>query len=251
MRYKKFGLLGYPLHNTFSKDYFTQKFVQHQLRCTYDNFSLAQLQEVETFLLNAHDFGGFNVTMPYKKSIVGLLSGLSEEAQFCGAVNCLQKTDAGLWMGHNTDVYGFKSSLLNLIGSDRNLSALILGNGGAARAVEFVLTQLQIPYTLVGRSANALEGRIGYENLNQQRVESNRLLIQCTPVGMFPNVNDVLPIPFEGVGKDHYAFDLIYLPEKTQFLEACEKRGARISNGLRMLHMQADKAFEIWMENRT
>lgn len=248
---KKFGLIGFPLANSFSKDYFTQKFAQQQLPNSYENFSLENFQRVKDLLAQKEVYSGFNVTRPYKTEIIGLLDELSEEAQACSAVNCISKTEAGKWRGHNTDVYGFQLSLESFLGSDRNLSALIIGNGGAAKAVQYVLNQLNIPYTFVGRNAKDIYGMIGYEELTPEIIRNNRLLIQCTPVGMHPHEMDCIQLPFEGVGKDHYAFDLIYLPAKTQFLANCEKAGANIKNGLEMLHLQADKAFDIWMKNIT
>ncbi len=248
---KKFGLIGFPLANSFSKDYFTQKFKENHLPYSYENYSIEKLEQVRELLANNKEVQGWNITRPYKSQIIGFLAELSEDAQACSAVNSLSRTSEGNWRGHNTDVYGFQTSLESHLGSDRNLSALIIGNGGAAKAVQFVLNQLNIPYTFVGRNVKDIYGMIGYEELTPEIIRNNRLLIQCTPVGMHPHEMDCMNLPFEGVSKDHYAFDLIYLPAKTQFLANCEKAGAKIKNGLEMLHLQADKAFDIWMKNRT
>jgi shikimate dehydrogenase len=192
-----------------------------------------------------------NVTQPYKTLVIPFLDELDESADLCGAVNCIQINKNGKKTGYNTDFYGFKKSLENFIGSNRNLKALVLGDGGAAKAVLAVLNTIGISYSQVTRKSYQAENILNYNGLTLEIISAHTLLIQTTPVGMFPNENESLSLPFEGISTKHFCFDLIYLPEKTKFLLESEKRGAAIRNGLEMLHLQADKAYSIWLNEET
>lgn len=242
-----FGLLGYPLKNKFSVDYFTQKFKSENLAHTYQNFEFETLSEIQSFIRGKENLGGLNVTKPYKEKVIALMDELSEEAQSCGALNCIQFLESGKLKGHNTDVYGFRKSLENFIGSDRKIKALVLGNGGASKAVCFVLNKLNIPYLIVSRRQIKYANEIDYSDVNLDIVEAYKLIINTTPVGMFPDEKAKLGINFDGLGPMHFCFDLIYLPEKTEFLLEAERKGAQIKNGLEMLHLQAEEAYRIWM----
>ncbi|MDZ4669097.1 MAG: hypothetical protein SGJ00_14615 [bacterium] len=354
----KFGLIGHPLHNQFSVNYFTRNFEEAGLAYSYENFDLATEEELRAFIsalktlgdpylgghnlnvpnndgitlqgseiggtnlegqslhgqslheqrLHGHSleeqhlegqsleeqrlegqrlhgqrlheqsleeqsleghsleghslegqslggsnfvgasFGGLNVTKPYKEKVLSMMDELSIEAEVCGAVNCIQFLPNGVLKGHNTDVYGFNISLQQFLGLDRKKRALIFGNGGAAKAVCYVLNELSIPYHLVTRSLIKQENELNYSELTLALIKQHELLINASSVGMYPNEDQCLPIPFEGIGKAHFCYDLIYLPEKTTFLLEAEKRGARVKNGLDMLHLQADEAYRIWMD---
>jgi shikimate dehydrogenase len=242
-----FGLLGSPLKNTFSVDYFTQKFKEAYLPYSYKNFSLESFEAVRTLLQETPNLGGLNVTKPYKEKVVSLMHELSEEAQKCGAVNCIQFKKEGVLKGHNTDVFGFKKSLEKFIGSNRNISTLVIGNGGASKAVCYVLEELKIPYEVVSRRAQKAALEIDYLEVNAAKIEAHKLIVNTSPVGMFPHDDEKIALDLGGIGSTHYCYDLIYLPEKTGFLKEAELRGAKIKNGLEMLHLQADEAFRIWM----
>ncbi|MCF8253180.1 MAG: shikimate dehydrogenase [Bacteroidia bacterium] len=251
MQEKEFGLIGFPLKNTFSKNYFESKFFANKLPYSYQNFEIKSIDELKEIFQNHKNLKGLNVTRPYKTLVIPFLDKLDESAKLCGAVNCIQISNNGKKTGFNTDFYGFKKSLENFIGSNRNLKALVLGDGGAAKAVIAVLNAIGITYSQVTRKTNKIENSWNYDALTKEIIRAHKLLIQTTPVGMFPNENESLIIPFEGLSDKHFCFDLIYLPEKTKFLLESEKRGAVIKNGLEMLHLQADEAYRIWLNEET
>jgi shikimate dehydrogenase len=239
----KFGLIGYPLSHSFSKEYFTDKF--HSLGLegfSYDNFPLANIEEVASLL--QQDFLGFNVTIPYKEQIIPYLEALDSAAQTIGAVNTLVKTGHHSWKGFNTDAIGFKESLVNWLGShsfpDR---ALVLGTGGASKAIAFVLHQLGIEVSLV---SSHFKGKFTYSELSPEIIDDHKLIINTTPLGMFPRLDQCPEIPYAAVTPDHWLYDLIYNPVNTLFLTRGEQAGARIKNGLEMLRLQADHAWAIW-----
>lgn len=205
---------------------------------SYEIFDLNELHEVE-HLFSTPDLLGFNVTIPYKEKIIDYLDELSDEAKKIGAVNCVLIRD-GKKTGYNTDAFGFEKTLLLHKKAHQN-SALILGNGGAAKAVQYVLDKLGIASITVSRST-----AINFDNLDQKTVEDHPIIIQCTPVGTFPNVEDCLKFPFEGLSKDHLVIDLIYNPNYTQFIINASEKGAKTVNGYYMLEQQAEKAWEIW-----
>jgi shikimate dehydrogenase len=193
---------------------------------------------------------GFNVTIPYKQDILKFLHEIDLSAEGIGAVNCVKVSrnpempDEYTLKGYNTDVYGFEQSLLNFVNDISKINkAIVLGNGGAAKAIKYVLKKYGVEIITVTRQV--LEDCICYEDLSREIVESSQLLVNCTPVGMYPNIKDVLPIPFEYLNNTHYCYDLIYLPEETSFLRE-SKQGASIKNGLEMLHLQAQQSWKIW-----
>ena len=235
----KFGLIGRNISYSFSKKYFEQKFNQLSLLdYSYDLFDIQQVEEVEE-IFNIDNLRGLNVTIPYKEQVIPFLDELSDEAEKIGAVNCIlikneKKT------GYNTDVFGFEKSLLTYpkILSEK---ALILGNGGAAKAVKYIFDKYNIDYQIVSRKTE-----LNFENLSEEIVKEHKIIIQCTPVGTFPNVEQNLPFPFGGISSQHVVIDLIYNPPQTQFLRKAHEMGAETMNGLLMLEQQAEKAWEIW-----
>ena len=205
---------------------------------SYDIFDLKEINEVEN-LFASPELLGFNVTIPYKEKIIDYLDELSDEAEKIGAVNCVLIHD-GKKTGYNTDAFGFEKTLL-LHRKPSQDKALILGNGGAAKAVKYALDKHNIPSITISRSTE-----INFENLDKETVSEHKIIIQCTPVGTFPNVKDCLNFPFDGLSSDHLVIDLIYNPNYTQFILNAFEKGAKTVNGYYMLEQQAEKAWEIW-----
>ena len=241
---KKFGLIGKDISYSFSKKYFTEKFSQNLFEdCTYENFDIQSIEEFPTILKNNPDLKGLNITIPYKEAILPFLDTISNKAFKIGAVNVIRFTKKGNLKGYNSDWHGFKKSLKPLL-QPHHKKALILGTGGAAKAVAFALDELDILYTFVSREAS--ENAIDYSRLNGTTFDNFQIIINCTPVGTSPNVKDFPPIPYEYFTEKHIAFDLIYNPEESQFLKKAKKKGALTKNGLDMLVFQAEKAWKIW-----
>lgn len=239
MEQVKLGIIGKNISYSFSKKYFEDKFQRLMLKnYTYDVYDLQDLSGIEN-LLETPDLLGLNVTIPFKEKILRYLDELSDEAQKTGAVNCILIKN-GIKKGFNTDVYGFEKTLL-LHRKPSHDSAIILGNGGAAKAVQYVLEKHQIPYITVSRTTE-----LNYENLSSEIVAKHPLIIQCTPVGTFPNVDDCLKFPFEGITEKHLIIDLIYNPNYTNFIKKAAEKGAKTANGFYMLEQQAEKNWEIW-----
>ncbi len=205
---------------------------------SYDIFDLNEINEVEN-LFASPELLGFNVTIPYKEKIIDYLDELSDEAEKIGAVNCVLIHD-GKKTGYNTDAFGFEKTLL-LHKKPSQDKALILGNGGAAKAVKYALDKHNIPSITISRSTE-----INFENLDKETVSEHKIIVQCTPVGTFPNVKECLNFPFDGLSSDHLVIDLIYNPNYTQFILNASEKGAKTVNGYYMLEQQAEKAWEIW-----
>ncbi|GAA5094840.1 shikimate dehydrogenase [Chryseobacterium ginsengisoli] len=236
---KKLGLIGRNISYSFSKKFFEDKFQKLMLKgYSYNIFDLTEINEVEN-LFSTPELLGFNVTIPYKEKIIDYLDELSDEAEKIGAVNCVL-IENGKKRGYNTDAFGFEKTFL-LHRKPHHDSALILGNGGAAKAVKYVLDKHGIPSITVSRNTE-----INYDNLDKETVENHKIIIQCTPVGTFPNVEECLNFPFEGLSKNHLIIDLIYNPNYTQFIIKASEKGAKTVNGYYMLEQQAEKAWEIW-----
>ena len=238
-----FGLIGYPLTHSFSKDYFGEKFKRELIEdCRYENFQLANITELSKIIEDHSDLEGLNVTIPYKESVLPFLDEKNELVSQTGACNCI-KIMNGKLVGFNTDVIGFEKSLLSKL-QPGHKDALILGTGGAAKAVEFVLKKNQIQYTYVSRRQS--QNSITYEQLTPPVLEKTKLIINTTPVGMYPKVKEMLPLPFEAITSKHFLFDLIYNPSQTLFLKKGEEKGAVIQNGYEMLVGQAEESWKIW-----
>jgi shikimate dehydrogenase len=241
---KIFGLIGKDISYSFSKKYFTEKFAQDLYEdCTYENFDIPNIEDFPSILKNNHNLKGLNVTIPYKESIIPYLDTVSDKAFQIGAVNVIRFTKKGNLKGYNSDWFGFKKSLEPLL-QIQHKKALILGTGGAAKAVAFALDQLGITYSFVSREANP--NTIDYSLINATTFDNHQIIINCTPVGTSPNTKEFPPIPYNYFSKLHIAFDLIYNPEETQFLKKAKKQGAVTKNGYEMLVFQAEKAWKIW-----
>lgn len=238
---KHYGLIGYPLSHSFSERYFSEKFSADFIKASYKSIEVHDL-DILNELVEYYQLDGFNVTIPYKERIIQLLDTIDPVAKKIGAVNCVKVRNSKL-TGYNTDVIGFEKSLLTLL-NDEPVSALIFGSGGSSKAVAYVLNMLHIPFQIVSR--NELLHSITYADIDEQTLRTNRLLINTTPVGMFPNVDEKLPLPYQFLNEHTIAFDLIYNPEKTFFLKAVEHAGGRIKNGYDMLILQAEASYEIF-----
>jgi len=238
-----FGLIGKNISYSFSKTYFNNKFTSLNLPdYSYENFDLPNLEEFPVLIKSNNTLRGLNVTIPYKEEIIPYLDSLNKKAERIGAVNTIKFTKDGL-IGYNTDVYGFKKSIQPFL-KESHKKALILGTGGASKAVAFVLKELGISFKYVSR--NPIAGQIGYSELNEEIISSHTVLINCTPLGTFPDTGAKPDIPYEFLTSKHLLFDLIYNPEKTAYLLSGEDKGAIICNGAKMLELQAEKAWQIW-----
>lgn len=241
---KKFGLIGKDISYSFSKKYFTEKFAQDLYEdCSYENFDILNIEDFPSILKNNPNLKGLNVTIPYKESIIPYLDTVSDKAFQIGAVNVIRFTKKGNLKGYNSDWFGFKKSLEPLLQAHHK-KALILGTGGAAKAVAFALEQLGITYSFVSREANP--NTIDYSLINATTFDNHQIIINCTPVGTSPNTKEFPPMPYTYFSNQHIAFDLIYNPEETEFLKKAKKQGAIIKNGYEMLVYQAEKAWKIW-----
>lgn len=240
---KKFGIIGYPLEQSFSKQYYNSKFQSEGLDCYYDTFPIHSIQELSE-ILKRHSLEGFNVTIPYKKQVLQYLHDQSDEVSKTGACNCVKVVN-GVLKGYNTDIIGFKNSFQPLLQSHHQ-KALILGTGGASAAVEYVLQQMEMPYQLVSRTKSS--SAIEYKEIGQSVLDSYTIIINCTPVGMIPNVDEKPNLPYEFINPTHLLYDLIYKPAETLFLKEGKIRGAVIKNGYEMLLLQAEENWKIWSE---
>jgi shikimate dehydrogenase len=234
-----FGLIGKNISYSFSKKYFTDKFNKLLLpNYQFEIFDLNIIEEVNDLFKNPK-LNGLNVTIPFKEKIIPFLDYLSDEAKEIGAVNCVAIKN-GKKIGYNTDAFGFEKTLFLHL-KDFHKSALILGNGGAAKSVKYILKKHNIPFKTVARNTD-----LNFENLAEELVSNSNLIIQCTPVGTFPNETDCLQFPFEAITDKHLVIDLIYNPNYTQFLKNAASNNAKTLNGYYMLEQQAEKAWEIW-----
>ena len=239
----KFGLIGYPLSHSFSKEYFTSKF--ESLGLGDFKYELYPLETIEEFpALLRSDVFGWNVTIPYKSAIITYLNDVDAQAMKIGAVNTIVRTGQNSWKGYNTDTRGFRDSLVSWIGKkDIPSRALVLGSGGSSKAVLFALKMLGVKSTVVSRNGN---GYLAYADLTQAIIADHPLIINTTPVGMTPNTFSCPDIPYQYLSTQHWVYDLIYNPANTLFLRQSEQMGAKTKNGLEMLQLQADYAWDIW-----
>lgn len=241
-----FGLIGYPLTHSFSKKYFTEKFKKEGWRdCYYENFPIASLVELNK-ILEQPALEGLNVTIPYKEQIIPYLHRSSALVKKINACNCI-KISNGKLLGFNTDVTGFEISIRTKLDPAIQRHALILGTGGSSKAVRYVLNQLGIEYKMVSRKPAA--GSFSYEQLTKDIILQHTLIINTTPLGMYPNVVEAPPLPYEFITPQHLLFDLVYNPKKTLFLKKGEDQGARIQNGYEMLMMQAEENWKLWNDD--
>jgi shikimate dehydrogenase len=242
---KVYGLIGYPLSHSFSKGFFAEKFAREGIKgCMYESFPIPGIEELPALIAQYPELQGLNVTIPYKQAVIPYLDELSPAAAQIRAVNCIRFKD-GRKTGYNTDAIGFRRSLEPLLRSHHN-KALVLGTGGAAKAVQYVLESLHIPYKLVSRQAG--DDTIAYEQLDAAMMASHTLIINTTPLGMYPNVDAAPALPYEQLTDKHLLYDLIYNPAVTAFLQKGADKGATIKNGHEMLILQAEASWEIWNE---
>ncbi len=242
-----FGLVGYPLGHSFSQVFFTKKFKQEKISAQYLNFEIDNINKLLPILSDS-SIKGFNVTIPYKETVIPYLDSISKEAQLIGAVNVVkvsQENGKATLKGYNSDIYGFTESIRPLLESHHK-KALILGTGGASKAIKFGLEKLGLQTLNVSRSLK--QGAIFYSDINQEILTQYTVIINCTPLGTYPNTEQYPDIPYEYINSSHLLYDLVYNPEVTTFLKKGVKQGATIKNGLEMLQLQAIKAWDIWQE---
>ena len=245
-----YGLIGFPLTHSFSKRYFTDKFTREKIKeSSYELFEMETLKSLPELLKKKTDLRGLNVTIPFKQDVIAYLDDLDDaSAERIGAVNTIKIFADGSTKGFNTDYYGFRQSLVEWLDrrgeSCSNFKALVLGNGGASKAVQVALQDLQIEYKVVSRQKN--DDTLLYEDLTEEIMSTYLLIINTTPLGMFPHVDESPAVPFQLVTKRHYLYDLIYNPAQTLFLKNGAEKGAVLQNGLKMLELQAEKAWDIW-----
>ena len=242
---KQYGLIGKTLSHSFSKKYFEEKFKRENINAVYENFELNDISHVEGLFSIHSNLCGLNVTIPYKEQIIPYLDEVDEQAQKIGAVNTIYiDKETGKMKGYNTDVYGFKQSLKPFL-ENQHQRALILGTGGASKAVAYVLNELGITTAFVSRTPQ-LENQLNYDELNENILASFLLIVNTTPLGTFPNVDEKPTINYDAITPNHLLYDLVYNPAETAFLKEGKKRGALTINGEQMLQLQAEKAWEIW-----
>ena len=241
---KLYGLIGYPLGHSFSKQYFTQKFEKENLAdCFFELFPLIKINQLNNLIQSQLSLKGLCVTIPHKQSVIPFLNSISEEAKNIGAVNCIEILPEGL-KGHNTDVVGFEQSFISYL-KPHHSKALVLGTGGASKAVQYVLGKLNIPFLPVSR-VPAGNHCIGYNKINKELLEEYKIIINCTPLGMYPNEDAMPELPYKYLSPQHYLYDLIYKPAETKFLQQGKQKGATIKNGYDMLIIQAEENWKIW-----
>ncbi len=249
---KLYGLIGYPLSHSFSKKYFTEKFKNEGIKnAEYRNFEISSIDSLPDLIKSNPDLLGFSVTIPHKESIIPFLDNLDVTAKEIGAVNAVKisRTFAGVALiGYNTDCYGFTKSLQKFLKGNES-SALIFGSGGASKAVQYALNTLNINYKIVSRNPEQnINNMISYADVSADMISQIDILVDTTPVGMWPKINQALDIPYQHIKTGCIAYDLTYNPEKTLFLQKAEKYGAIVCNGLKMLELQAERAWSIFTE---
>lgn len=243
---KKFGLIGKTVAHSFSKNFFDEKFFRDGLRDHhYDLYPLKEISELKELLSQNPDICGLNVTIPYKELVIPFLDELSVDSKKIGAVNVI-KVDGKKLKGFNTDCDAFLETLQRWLPADLTCKALVLGTGGSSKAVRVALQKLDIPFEMVSRDDAKVEHTYDSLKKNSSLLSQVNLLINTTPLGMSPDTESFPPIPYEALNESHYVYDLIYNPARTVFLQKAEMRGAKIKNGLEMLHVQAEKSWAIW-----
>ena len=242
----KYGLIGYPLGHSFSRDFFNEKFRNEGIDAEYVNFEIPDISRFPEILTENPDLRGLNVTIPYKEKIISYMDALSEEARQIGAVNVVRVSERKRQTyleGFNSDVIGFTRSIEPLL-EPKHKTALILGTRGASKAIRYGLEQLGLEYRLVSRTPR--EGVWSYNQLTPETMQEYTVIVNCTPVGMYPHPDACPPLPYEAIGHDHLLYDLVYNPEETLFLRKGRGQGAITKNGLEMLLLQAYAGWEFW-----
>ncbi len=244
---RKFGLIGFPLSHSFSRKFFTEKFLDEGIDAEYLNFELDNISQLSHVIASHPALKGLNVTIPYKEQVIKYLDSMDESAAVIHAVNTIKILRSGHHVslhGYNTDIHGFQESIRPLLQKYHH-KALVLGTGGASKAVVKALENLKIDTILVSRNPEE-KGELSYNDLDEDVMDNYNIIVNTTPIGTYPNIEGCPAIPFELITPKHLLFDLIYNPEVTEFLKQGKKRGATIKNGLEMLHLQALASWEIW-----
>ncbi len=242
--HKLFGLLGKNIAYSFSRGYFSEKFTKLNLSHRYVNFDISQIEEFNTVIADNKNLKGLNVTIPYKQEVIPYLNKVDKTARKIGAVNTIKFTKRGNLKGYNSDAVGFEKSLLPML-EKQHQKALILGTGGASKAVAYVLEKNDIKFKFVSRNPTQ-KNQIAYDSLNQELLEKYTIIINSTPVGTSPEIDKCPDIPYQFINKNHLLYDLIYNPEITTFLAKGKNNGAKIKNGFEMLTLQAEESWRIW-----
>ena len=244
----KYGLIGYPLEHSFSRNYFNEKFRNERIDAEYDNFEIPSIENLKEVLETTPNLRGLNVTIPYKEEVIRYLDELSPEARAIGAVNVIRVTHKGsktVLKGFNSDVIGFTRSIESML-EPLHRKALILGTGGAAKAVDYGLKSLGLGTLFVSRTARP--GVITYNDVTPDLIRSHKVIVNCTPLGMYPHVDSCPPLPYEAMDSHTLLYDLLYNPDETLFMQKGRQQGAITKNGLEMLLLQAFASWEMWQE---
>ena len=244
----KYGLIGYPLEHSFSRNYFNEKFRNERIDAEYDNFEIPSIENLKEVLETTPNLRGLNVTIPYKEEVIRYLDELSPEARAIGAVNVICVTHKGsktVLKGFNSDVIGFTRSIESML-EPLHRKALILGTGGAAKAVDYGLKSLGLGTLFVSRTARP--GVITYNDVTPDLIRSHKVIVNCTPLGMYPHVDSCPPLPYEAMDSHTLLYDLLYNPDETLFMQKGRQQGAITKNGLEMLLLQAFASWEMWQE---
>lgn len=242
----KYGLIGYPLGHSFSRQYHNERFVREAIDAEYNNYELTDISQLPELVAREEALRGLNVTIPYKQAVVPYLDAIDETARRIGAVNVIKierSADAVRMVGYNSDYTGFRNSLLPLL-QPHHKRALVLGTGGASKAVCAALRDMDIAVTSVSRTRG--DDRLQYEQLTAEVMAAHTIVVNTTPLGMHPRVDECAPIPYPYITPQHLCYDVVYNPTETLFMQRCAERGAAVCNGLKMLYGQADAAWEIW-----
>lgn len=243
---KIYGLIGFPLGHSFSQDYFNRKFEAENIDARYVNFEIPEIEDFHKVITSNPGLNGLNVTIPYKQQVIPLLDEMDVEAAEIGAVNVIKfiRRNGRLTLkGYNSDIIGFRDSIAPLL-TEKHTHALILGTGGASKAVCYALRSLGVEPQLVSRSRRP--GVLGYDELTPEVMALHKIIVNTTPLGMYPNIDDCPDIPYDLLTPDHLCYDLLYNPDVTTFMKRSADAGAEIKNGLEMLLLQAFAAWNIW-----
>ena len=245
---KLYGLIGYPLGHSFSKKYFTEKFQRESINdCSYELFPIPSITDLPSLLIANPTLKGMNVTIPYKQGVLDYVTEKTDAVKNIGAANTI-KIEGDKLIAYNTDIIGFENSLTKKL-KPSHKKALILGTGGSSKAIQYVLKKIGIEFLLVTRSDQSSPGSINYSMIDETVLNEYQLIINCTPIGMYPNEDQCPDLPYQFLTEDHYLYDLVYKPEKTLFLQKGEEKGATIQNGYEMLIIQAEESWKIWNED--
>src|SRR5215470_15776034 len=244
---EQYGLIGYPLRHSFSMSFFNDKFKSENINAEYINFEISPIEEIKNIIKENSNLKGLNVTIPYKEQVIPYLDRLHEDAKRIGAVNTIKierERKKTYLTGFNSDIIGFKESIRTLL-RPHHKSALVLGTGGAAKAISYCLKQLGITNTYVSRNKKS-DDVLTYEELTDEIINSHKIIVNCTPVGMYPHMDECPKIPYESLNDKHLLYDLLYNPDETLFMKLGKERNATVKNGLEMLLLQAIASWDFW-----